>query len=839
MLPGGYQRKLRIWWATWSEVCRHNTSCIPKQTQTRDLMDFLADDLLSTVIVDPVPKNGRVIANGTSSGGIDCGSGVTGNCEEFYGVEQPPKAVTLTALPDSGYQVGTWTGCQIATGNQCMVWFTDAGTVTPRKVSVTFVPITFVLTVSPVPTNGSITATGISCGSGASNDCSEPYNSGTNVTLTGNPAGGFQVGTWTGCTPINNNTQCTVSMTQDRTVSVTFVPITFMITVSPVPTNGSITATGISCGAGGTGDCNESYNSGTTVTLTGSPAGGFQAGTWTGCTPVNNNTQCTVQMTQARTVSVTFTPITFLLTISPIPTNGFVTAAGISCGAGGTGDCTESFNSGAGVTITGNPAANFQVNTWTGCTPINSNTQCTVQMSQAQNVSVTFSAVQIMDTTPPNLVMTSHKNNQTVNSSPVIVSGTASDSGLGNNGISSVTVNGVAATGGTAVGSGTANWSQSVALNLGANTITVVAKDNSPNQNSKLMQITINYQPVVLPSISINNVSLTEGNAGTTPFNFNVTLSSTSSQTVTVSYNTSNGTAVGGASCTGGTDYKSLNSILTFSPGQTSQPISVEVCGDTIPEPDKTFSVSLTSASSATIIPGQAVGVGTILNDDNCNFLGKPAVDFDGDCKSDVGVYRDGAWFIQNSSGGTMVVGWGGAPQDIPVPADYDGDGKTDIAIFRSGAWYILNSSGGTQAIGWGGAPQDIPVPADYDGDGKTDIAIFRSGAWYILNSSGGTQAIGWGGAPQDIPVPADYDGDGKTDIAIYRSGAWYILNSSGGTQAIGWGGAPQDIPVPADYDGDGKTDVAVFRDGAWFILNSTGGTQTMGWGAAGDIPIN
>jgi Calx-beta domain len=257
-----------------------------------------------------------------------------------------------------------------------------------------------------------------------------------------------------------------------------------------------------------------------------------------------------------------------------------------------------------------------------------------------------------------------------------------------------------------------------------------------------------------MPSVSIGNVTLKEGNSGTTPFNFTVTLSNPSSQTVTLSHNTSNGTAVGGASCTGGTDYKSLSSILTFSPGETFRLVTVEVCSDTVPEPNKTFSVSLTTANGATIAPGQGVGVGTILNDDNCNFLGKPAVDFDVDCKTDIGVYRNGTWFILRSSdNGITVTNWGGLAQDIPVPADYDGDGKTNVAVYRDGAWFIIRSTdNGITVTNWGGLAQDIPVPADYDGDGKTDVAVFRDGAWFILKSSGGTQTMGWGAAG-DIPI--------------------------------------------------------------------------------------
>jgi hypothetical protein len=126
--------------------------------------------------------------------------------------------------------------------------------------------------------------------------------------------------------------------------------------------------------------------------------------------------------------------------------------------------------------------------------------------------------------------------------------------------------------------------------------------------------------------------------------------------------------------------------------------------------------------------------------------------------------------------------------------ANFDGDSKSDIGIYRSGAWYILRASdGGVTATGWGGLPQDMPVQGDYDGDGKTDPAVYRNGNWFILRSTdGGVTTTGWGGLPQDVPVQADYDGDGKSDIAVYRDGLWFIRRSSDGLQImVGWGGAP------------------------------------------------
>ncbi len=109
-------------------------------------------------------------------------------------------------------------------------------------------------------------------------------------------------------------------------------------------------------------------------------------------------------------------------------------------------------------------------------------------------------------------------------------------------------------------------------------------------------------------TISINDVSQVEGNAGTTAFNFTVSLSSPSSQSISVDYITDNGSA------TSGSDYVAGNGSVNFGPNETSKAVSVPVIGDTNPEPNETFTVNLSGASNASI--ADAVGVGTILNDD-------------------------------------------------------------------------------------------------------------------------------------------------------------------------------------------------------------------------------
>lgn len=112
----------------------------------------------------------------------------------------------------------------------------------------------------------------------------------------------------------------------------------------------------------------------------------------------------------------------------------------------------------------------------------------------------------------------------------------------------------------------------------------------------------------ITPTISINDVSVAEGNSRNTTMTFTVSLGVASGNTVTVNYATGNGTA------TGGNDYDLVSGSLTFGPGETTKTISVMVFGDTFHEDDETFYLTLSGAANATISDNQ--GVGTIVNDD-------------------------------------------------------------------------------------------------------------------------------------------------------------------------------------------------------------------------------
>jgi chitinase len=165
----------------------------------------------------------------------------------------------------------------------------------------------------------------------------------------------------------------------------------------------------------------------------------------------------------------------------------------------------------------------------------------------------------------------------------------------------------------------------------------------------------------LLPVLSVNDVGVTEGDAGTTTATFSISLSAASGQDVGVSWATTVGTA------TAGTDYVAGSGSRTISAGSTTATVGITVNGDTLDEEDETFGIALSGPANATI--GDGSGVATITDDDAVPVLSV----------SDVAVTEGNAGTttmgfvvtLSAASGRTITVGWATSDDDAVSPADY------------------------------------------------------------------------------------------------------------------------------------------------------------------------
>ncbi|MBF0626681.1 MAG: VCBS repeat-containing protein [Magnetococcales bacterium] len=114
-----------------------------------------------------------------------------------------------------------------------------------------------------------------------------------------------------------------------------------------------------------------------------------------------------------------------------------------------------------------------------------------------------------------------------------------------------------------------------------------------------------------LPTLTLSGpASIAEGNSGSSNATYTVTLSAAQTSAVTVSYATANGSA------TAGSDFGSINTLLTIAAGRTSATFTVPIVGDTTREADETFTVALSTPSGATLGTTRSVTT-TITNDDS------------------------------------------------------------------------------------------------------------------------------------------------------------------------------------------------------------------------------
>jgi hypothetical protein len=164
-----------------------------------------------------------------------------------------------------------------------------------------------------------------------------------------------------------------------------------------------------------------------------------------------------------------------------------------------------------------------------------------------------------------------------------------------------------------------------------------------------------------MPSLATSDVTVGEGDSGTTNASFKVTLSRPSAGTVTADFTTSP------QSATAPEDYVAASGTLTFNPGDVTTAVDVEVKGDTANEPDETFALDLSGVAGATLGDGQ--GVATIIDDE-----GAPAVSI-----ADVSLTEGDSGTTQaqldvalsRSSSQAATIAYASADVTAQAPADY------------------------------------------------------------------------------------------------------------------------------------------------------------------------
>ncbi len=346
------------------------------------------------------------------------------------------------------------------------------------------------------------------------------------------------------------------------------------------------------------------------------------------------------------------------------------------------------------------------------------------------------------------------------------------------------------------------------------------------------------------PTLAINDVTVTEGNAGSVNATFTVTLSAASGQSVTVNYATANSTAVAPG------DYTSTSGTLTFAAGETSKTIVVPVLGDTLDEAEETFFVNLTSPTHATLADGQ--GQGTITDDDDITFVidlaaltvaqgttifGADAGDQSGFAVSSAGDvngdgfddlligarYADASGNAKLGAGDSYVI-FGG--DSLPATIDLANLGIAGITIFGADAGdqsgRSVSSAGDVNGDGF----DDLLIgasSADGSGDAKLgagDIYVIFGGASLpatIDLASLGTAGITIFGANvndasgRSVSSVGDVNGDGFDDLLI---GANFADASGNGKAQAGdiyviFGGAS--LPVTIDLASLGTAGITIF----------------------------
>ena len=400
----------------WGGSCSGTaTTCVVTLSQARSVTASFGPPpvlFLLTVGSGGGTGNGTVTAT-IADGNINCtitAASTSGTCTS--NVTQNT-SVTLTATAAvGGHAFVGWGGACAGTSAACVITMSQARSVT---ASFSAPASSYSLTIMSGGSNGtgSVTGSGLNCNVSAASQsgaCFGTFASGTVVTLTAAATGGVSTFAGWGGACTGTSTTCVVTLSQARTVTASFVlPVTYALSVlsGGGTGNGTISASGLNCsiiGASSTGTCLNSYNDGTVVTLMATPSpGGHVFSLWGGVC-AGSATTCNVTMSQARSVTASFTaPAALTITNGNGNGVGTVSGGGIACTAqlsGASpvtnGTCTLTYAVGTSVTLTAAPnTGGYTFLGWGGA--CSGTGTCVLTLSGNVSVTAKFNAPALTD----------------------------------------------------------------------------------------------------------------------------------------------------------------------------------------------------------------------------------------------------------------------------------------------------------------------------------------------------------------------------------------------------------------------------------------------------------
>ncbi|MGH9278702.1 MAG: Calx-beta domain-containing protein [Acidimicrobiales bacterium] len=314
----------------------------------------------------------------------------------------------------------------------------------------------------------------------------------------------------------------------------------------------------------------------------------------------------------------------------------------------------------------------------------------------------------------------------------------------------------------------------------GTDSFTYQATDKRGQSDTATVTVTVTPNTY----LAVNNVWVTEGNAGTTNATFTITRSGKTNLSSTVTYATTNGTA------TAGSDYAAIAATpVTFASGETTKTVAVSVTGDTAAEGHETFNLVLSGLVGATLSDG--TGIATIRNDDGAAYLSV-----------------DNVWVTEGNAGtatATFTITRSGNTGDSSSVTYATSDGTA-----AAGSDYTaVAATPVTFAAGETTKTVDVSVSGDVLVEGHETFNLVLSGATgaTIVDTTGVATIQNDDGATylaiSDVVVTEGNAGTTPATFTITRSG------NTNGTSSVNYSTVNGTATAGSDYTAVGATPVS------------------------------